>query len=173
MGVGVWTGDAVERGEETSTPPPSRRLRVAAAPPRATERQRFLVEKLAELGTAELCWLQTVHGVGRMPRVERSRAWAASALEQSHGAYLMEVRSEQVLPSDLSPFLLIADPGGAPLAAALEAAPRDLTVAIGPEGGFAAGELPAHGVRCSLGSRILRVETAAVAAAATLILVNT
>jgi RsmE family RNA methyltransferase len=172
VGFGVWTGEGIERGEETATAPPVRRLRVAVAPPRAAERQRFLVEKLAELGTSELLWLQTLRGVDRMPRSERSRAWAVGALEQSQGAYLMEVSVDQVRLSELAPFLLVADPGGPPLRTAIEEIPADVTVAVGPEGGFVPNELPAHGVPFSLGHRILRVETAAVAAA-TLILLNT
>jgi len=172
VGVGVWTGEGIERSEETATVPPVRRLHVAVAPPRAAERQRFLVEKLAELGTSELLWLQTVHGIDRMPRSERSHAWAAGALEQSHGAYLMEVSVDQIRLSELAPFLLVADPGGPPLRTAIEEIPADVTVAVGPEGGFTPNELPAHGVPFSLGQRILRVETAAVAAA-TLILLNT
>lgn len=172
VGAGVWTGEGIERGEETATVPPERRLRVAVAPPRAIERQRFLVEKLAELGTSEFLWLQTVRGVGRTPRSERSHAWAVGALEQSQGAHLMEISVDQIGVSELAPLLLIADPDGPPLRRAIEEIPADVTVAVGPEGGFVSNELPAHGVPFSLGDRVLRVETAAVIAA-TLILLNT
>jgi 16S rRNA (uracil1498-N3)-methyltransferase len=147
---------------------------MAVAPPRAAERQRFLVEKLAELGVAELRWLATIHVSGRVPRRERAQAWAVAALEQSRGVYLMEINAEDVPPADLMPPLLVADPGGRPLSRAFS--PRSgtvtVTVAVGPEGGFSADELPGHAEPLSLGPRILRVETAAVVAA-TLILVNT
>jgi 16S rRNA (uracil1498-N3)-methyltransferase len=64
---------------------------------------------------------------------------------------------------------LIADPAGSD---PIPNAPGDAAVAIGPEGGFSASELDAarragwHFV--SLGPRILRVETAAIAFAATI-----
>ncbi len=61
-------------------------------------------------------------------------------------------------------FVLVADPGGRPL---LEVAPRGdgiCVVLVGPEGGFAPGEVPSDAVPASLGDSILRVETAAVAA---------
>ena len=63
--------------------------------------------------------------------------------------------------------LLVALPGTDPLAAL--AIPPSLTVAIGPEGGFAATEIPADALPVGLGTTVLRVETAAVAAAAVLL----
>ena len=42
----------------------------------------------------------------------------------------------------------------------------EVIVAIGPEAGFAEEEIPADALRFGLGGRILRVETAAIVAAA-------
>lgn len=172
VGAGAWTGDGVERGAERTEAPPDLRLRIAVAPPRAGERQRFLVEKVGELGTSEICWLATVHGSGRVPRPDRSSAWAVAALEQSRGAYLMTIGADEAVLSELAPPLLVADPAGRPLRQAFPERSGTVTVAIGPEGGFAPGEVPGHAEPLSLGSRVLRVETAAIAAA-TLMLVNT
>jgi RsmE family RNA methyltransferase len=43
--------------------------------------------------------------------------------------------------------------------------PTDRTIAIGPEGGWSTAELAESGGQVSLGSTVLRVETAALAAA--------
>jgi RsmE family RNA methyltransferase len=58
--------------------------------------------------------------------------------------------------------VVLADPSGAPLR-------RDVTtVVVGPEGGFTTDELSCGAVLASLSAQILRVETAALAAAAQL-----
>ena len=48
-------------------------------------------EKLAELGVDELCWVSTRFWQGDPPGPAKARAWAIAALEQSRGAWLMEV----------------------------------------------------------------------------------
>lgn len=57
------------------------------------------------------------------------------------------------------PGAVVAEPDGRELRAG------DTTVAVGPEGGWAADELAAAREAVSLGDTVLRVETAAVAAA--------
>lgn len=162
-GEGVWTGTLIVRGpERTDTRPPS--LSIAVAPPRPRERQRFLVEKLAELGVSELVWLASEHGSGRAPHAEKATAWATVALEQSRGAFLMAVRGPSTWDTLDRP-LAVASPAGEP------GIPVDMaTVAIGPEGGFTDSEIPNDAVSFALGERILRVETAAIAAATLVLL---
>jgi 16S rRNA (uracil1498-N3)-methyltransferase len=61
--------------------------------------------------------------------------------------------------------VVVADPAGAPFGTALNfSSGGELTVVVGPEGGFAPDEVPAGMARLSLGGRILRVETAAIVA---------
>lgn len=165
-GDGVWTGQAILRGHEREVPRPVP-LTVAAAPPRGRERQRFLVEKLAEIGVGELLWLAAERAEGRPPPVAKAGTWAVGALEQSGGAHLMAVEGPCDWP-DLRRPLAVASPGnsaGIPAGVA--------TVAIGPEGGFSATEIPEDTSPFGLGPRILRVETAAVVAAALLLLPDT
>jgi RsmE family RNA methyltransferase len=57
------------------------------------------------------------------------------------------------------PEVAIAEPGGRPIGSG------DLAVAVGPEGGWTAGEVERAGDRVSIGPTVLRVETAAIAAA--------
>jgi RsmE family RNA methyltransferase len=47
--------------------------------------------------------------------------------------------------------------------------PSARTVVIGPEGGWSAGEIPEEAVRYDLGATVLRVETAALVAAARMV----
>ena len=161
-GEGTIEGATVHRGDETSEAPPIARLTLAVAPPRSTDRARFLVEKLAELGVDQLIWLKTEHTVGRPPRIDKARAWAREALEQSRGAWMMHVDESMVNIDDLGGTVLVADPGGRPATPIV----ADATLVIGPEGGLDPGECA--GIPVRLSDRILRVETAAIVGAALL-----
>jgi RsmE family RNA methyltransferase len=135
-------------------------LTVAVAPPSSKDRQRFLVEKLAELGVARLVWLKTLHGKNRVAHPTKVFSWILAAVEQSQGAWLMEVSPDLVELSDIEGKMVVCQPGGAtgPISADV--------VVIGPEGGFADDELPTDIPRWDLGPNVLRVETAALVAAA-------
>lgn len=158
LGLGSLVGSAVARGEESTVSRPIP-IVIAVAPPDNRDRARFAVEKLSELGVSRLRWLATRRGEGRIPAAEKARSWAVAALEQSHGAWLMEVDDELATWSSLERPLTVATPGG-------EATPHESrTVAIGPEGGWDEGEVPADASLLDLGPTILRVETAAIVAA--------
>lgn len=162
VGDGVLGGHVVRRGDEEEVPR-SYALEFAVAPPASKERQRFLVEKLAEIGVARLSWLHTKHGKNRPPTAHKSFAWALSAVEQSRGAWLMEIAPDMTTWSELeSPVVVCERSGGV-----MPHRPR--TVVIGPEGGFAADEIPEMSVTWDLGPTVLRVETAATVAAARLL----
>lgn len=158
-GDGVYRDGSVLRGEEREMARPSR-LVVVAAPPASRDRVRFMVEKLAELGVARLRFLVSRYAQGRPPRAERLRSWAVAGLEQSRGAWLLDTSPHAVALSDLSPPYAVCDPSGSADIAGVD------TVVIGPEGGWDPDELPSDVPRLALGSTILRVETAAVVAAA-------
>jgi 16S rRNA (uracil1498-N3)-methyltransferase len=164
-GRGLLTPAGIERGDERHVDRPGGTLTLAVAPPKAVARQRFIVEKLAELGVDRLVWIDTVHGEGRAPRDSKARAWAVAALEQSRGTYLMLVDGP-VLPKQAAPgaTCLVADPDGSRLDA--HRTGRATALFVGPEGGFAAGELPSPWPRITLGDGILRTDTAAVVGAA-------
>ncbi|MEN0111036.1 MAG: RsmE family RNA methyltransferase [Planctomycetota bacterium] len=139
------------------------------------DRQRVLVEKLTELGVAELVPLVTERGVAapKPSAVERLRRGVIEASKQCRRNVLMRVSDAEPLEAFLAAHpegeRLFAHPDGAALT------PADATgraaIAIGPEGGFTATEAAAATAAgwtaVSLGPRILRVETAAVALAAT------
>lgn len=163
FGEGTYEGDVIARGaEQRMARQPS--VTVAVAPPHRTSRIRFLVEKAAEIGVDRLVWLETAHGQGRPPRADKAASWARAALEQSRGAWLTDI-GEQVAIEDIqtlgSP--VFADVSGGKISELGDF--QDPVLCIGPEGGFAPGEIPEDAICVSLGNTILRVETAAVVGA--------
>lgn len=164
VGKGRLEGATVVRGDEISRHAPRVRLTVAVAPPSARDRQRFLVEKCAELGVRRIRWLATVHGAARRPPGSKAQSWADAALEQSRGAWRTTVDDTTTGTDELAGTVVVADPAGTDRVPTAS----EVTLLIGPEGGWAPGEwagLP----KISLGDRILRVETAAVVGAAALL----
>jgi 16S rRNA (uracil1498-N3)-methyltransferase len=135
----------------------------------------WLVEKATELGVARLLPVVTARTVVERIKGERLRAIAIEAAEQC-GRTLVPTIDEPVSLAALlagrtaGRTLYFADEtGGEALGKAFEAGPA--TILTGPEGGFTAeerGSIRAAGeVRAiSLGPRILRAETAALAGVA-------
>lgn len=163
-GEGTLSGGRVVRGTEDREPAPTRRLTLAVAPPRTADRARFLVEKSAELGVTRLAWLETAYGEGRPPPQSKAARWVVGALEQSRSVWRTELGG-LVTFDDLGPDCVLADAGGSPWPAIASRIGSDVTIAVGPEGGFHPDELARCPRHLSLSDRVLRVETAALAAA--------
>lgn len=140
------------------------------------DRQRWLVEKLVELGAARLAPLRTERSVVHpsSSALMRLRRAIIEASKQCGRNQLMKV--DPVVPVQdyiASPVpnadRWIADPGGVSHFPPVQAVSptRDVYLLVGPEGGFTDVELQlaASSGWCpiSLGERILRIETAAVA----------
>jgi RsmE family RNA methyltransferase len=157
IGKGILGPQMIERGEEQTVDRPTN-LTVAVAPPANKDRQRFLVEKLAELGVARLIWLETTRGKERVANISKVFSWVHAAVEQSRGAYLMEVSDDVVRLSDLDGDVVVCHPGGDDYPGEAD------VVAIGPEGGFSDDEIPPGARLWDLGPTVLRVETAAIVA---------
>jgi 16S rRNA (uracil1498-N3)-methyltransferase len=159
LGEGRYRAGSVTRGKETRHERPTD-LVLVAAPPDDRQRVRFMVEKLSELGVAELRFLATRYGQGRPQNEAKLRGWAVSGLEQSRGAWLMATSTGLVTFADITGPFVVCDAGGS------RENPHARTVVIGPEGGWAPDEVPIGAVRYDLGDTVLRVETAAIVAAA-------
>lgn len=139
------------------------RVVVAAAVPKGN-RLDWMVEKLAELGVAEFAPVRFARSVAALGEAKRRRLEkiAVAAAKQS-GAPLMAVSPERPverLPEDA----VLLDPR----------APERLetgagTVVVGPEGGLTPEEEGRFARRRSLGRTVLRIETAALAAAVRLL----
>lgn len=139
-------------------------------------RTDFIVEKAAELGAARLLPVQTEFTNADRIRQDRLQAHAVEAAEQCGGTFVPEVAALQKLGQVLADWpperhLMVCDETTAGEARALPATGRGApwAILIGPEGGFSASErrgLHAHERAhiVSLGPRILRADTAAVAA---------
>ena len=154
----VFTGVGVEAVGAVETAAGSiRALTVAVAPPKG-DRLEWLVAKCTEIGIDRLVLLDADHSVVRWSgerlerQLERLRRIAVEASMQCRRVWLPEI-SGQV------PAVTVADPGGRP------PTETDTAIAIGPEGGWSSKELEVAASTASLGPHILRVETAAVAAA--------
>jgi len=139
----------------------------------------YVVQKATELGVRRLQPVFTRRTIVDRVKVERMRANAIEAAEQSGRLNVPEIAEPADLPSLLSKWpegrtLIFCDEGGGarPIASALAALPDGPSAVLtGPEGGFDPEEralvraLPTV-VPVSLGSRILRADTAALAALA-------
>jgi 16S rRNA (uracil1498-N3)-methyltransferase len=156
---------------------PSAHLTLACAIPKG-ERADWLVEKTCELGLGALHWLRCARSVVAQASVARHARWerlAAAAARQSgrsrvptlHPAVPLETFLTQTQSMAASrwvahPGSAVARPGGGPHLAV-----------VGPEGGLSKAELQALAAAgytaVALSHHILRVETAAVCAAALLL----
>jgi len=164
------------RADPPAAGPP---LTLAVALPKG-ERQKWLVEKLTELGVTRLLPLRTERGVAEATpaAVERLRRGVIEACKQCGRNTLMEIAAPATVAEVLAGLTagcrgVVADPLGPALdAAALRNGAGAVLALVGPEGGFTAAELAAAqqagAGRATLGPHILRVETAAVALAARL-----
>jgi 16S rRNA (uracil1498-N3)-methyltransferase len=151
------------------------------------KRQRIdlVAEKASELGAAAIWPVFTERTVMTRVNLERLRANAIEAAEQTERLSVPEIR-EPVTLGELAHrwpkerrLLLCAEAGDArPIASVLQEILRErgdaigpAAILVGPEGGFASAELDALGklpfvTAVGLGPRILRADTAAVAALA-------
>jgi 16S rRNA (uracil1498-N3)-methyltransferase len=148
--------------------------------PLKSARLDYMVQKAVEMGVSQLRPILTQPGQIARVNLERMRANAIEAAEQCGILCLPEIAAPVPLIGALAAWqperhLVFCDEAAdvADPLAALAAVPRraPLAVLIGPEGGFAADERAAllklpRVTRLALGPRILRADTAAVAALA-------
>jgi len=139
----------------------------------------WLVEKGTELGASVLLPVCTVRSQSERLNLERLRAHAVEAAEQSERLSLPELHPPEALDRVLASWsaerpLMVCDESGAgePIGeAARRLAAGPMALLVGPEGGFDQTELDALDklsfvTRIGLGPRVLRAETAALAALA-------
>jgi len=182
---GEWTaslqkvaksGVAIHVHSQTRPQTPEPDLWLLAAPIKK-DRVDLVAEKAAELGVSRLWPVFTRRTVMSRVNTERLAANMVEAAEQCERLTIPEMAEPAALDKVLAgwdaerPLLFLDESGaGQPIATALAGmAPGKLAVLVGPEGGFDNTErallarLP-FAVPISLGPRILRAETAAIAA---------
>jgi 16S rRNA (uracil1498-N3)-methyltransferase len=186
---GEWLGRIVELAKnrglvaleaETRPQAPERDLWLAFAPIKRA-RIDYIAEKATELGATRLLPIMTRRTNVARVNVERLAANAREAAEQTERLSVPAVEAPQPLGQFLDRFpagrrLMVCDETGrGPSIAAVLADPAaaaaDWAVLIGPEGGFAPEELDAlrklpFVTAVGLGPRVLRADTAALAALA-------
>lgn len=144
-----------------------------------------LVERLAELGVAELWSYASERSIVRWDEVKTARLdrrWsqiARSAAKQSRNPFLLEPHAglgwhDLVAKVEREPFALtLWEEASLPMRAALESTSDRIALIVGPEGGLTRDEAEsladAGAPLVSLGPRVFRTEDAAVVAAAGLL----
>lgn len=175
-GRGAWrpcrvSGGVVEPDGETVVETAADPVTVAVAVPKQ-DRPEWLVGKLTELGVDRVVLLHAARSVVRWDgergarHVERLGRIVAEAAMQSRRVWLPELVGP-VAASDVLASIPVAEPRGRPLS------PADRSLAIGPEGGWSPEELAFATDTVGLGEQVLRVETAALAAAVLLVAART
>jgi 16S rRNA (uracil1498-N3)-methyltransferase len=154
-------------------------LHYAFAPLKAA-RLDYMVQKAVEMGVSRLQPVLTRHGQVARVNAERMRGNAIEAAQQCGILSLPEIGApvaltELIAAHDRTRYMVFCDEDAEvadPVAALGAVPPRSpLAVLVGPEGGFAQDERAAllrlpQVIRIALGPRILRADTAAVAALA-------
>lgn len=174
QGAGVTLGRRTRAQTETSD------LWLLFAPIKR-ERIDWIAEKATELGVSRLCPVMTGHTQMTRVNTERLRANAVEAAEQSERLSVPVIDEPVDLKSALASWpdgrrLFVCDETGTapPIAEVVSALqPGPMAALVGPEGGFTKAELDAlHKLpfvsAVGLGSRVLRADTAALAALAVL-----
>ena len=182
---GEWRGDLAAAGKRATTVALDRQVRKQPAPndlyylfaPLKHARLDYVVQKAVELGVSRLQPVLTRHTQVARVNLERMRANVVEAAQQCGVLAVPDVAAPSTLDEAIADEMRLlafcdeeadlADPVAALRVAAKNG--RPVAVLIGPEGGFADEERAAllkraNTVRLALGPRILRADTAAVAA---------
>ena len=178
---GEWLARIAEAGKKRMTLTIDRQTRgaevipdvwLAFAPVKRTQTD-WLVEKATELGVARLVPVITQRTIAERVKLERLVSIAIEAAEQCGRTRLPEIERPrplaQFLKDDGRTIYFADENGGEPASMSFKSGPA--TILVGPEGGFTDQErktMREHrdAVPISLGPRILRAETAALAALA-------
>jgi 16S rRNA (uracil1498-N3)-methyltransferase len=184
---GEWRANLVEVGKRRCALACRELTRAQAAGPDVDylfaplkhARLDYMVQKATEMGVARLQPVLTRRTIAARVNLDRMRANVIEAAEQCGILRIPEVaeprRLEALLEGwDGSRRLILCDEAAAvesPIAALSELEPGPLAVLIGPEGGFEGSERALlrqqpFVIAISLGPRVLRADTAAVAALA-------
>jgi 16S rRNA (uracil1498-N3)-methyltransferase len=181
---GEWAAEVAPEGRRAAALVVRERTRPQTPPgdlpylfaPLKSARLDYLAQKAVEMGASTLAPVLTRRTQASRVNRDRLRANAVEAAEQCGILTLPEILPEADLAGALDRLepgrrLVFCDedaPTADPLRTLQEAGPGPLAVLVGPEGGFEEAERAAilarpGTVRLSLGPRILRADTAAVA----------
>lgn len=184
---GEWRATVARRGKRDAVLDVERQTRPQSGgpdlhylfAPLKRSRLDYMVQKATELGVSRLQPVMTQHTNAERVNLDRMRANAIEAAEQCSILRIPEIAEPATLVRVLDTWdadrrLIFCDEGAPvadPIAALRAIPPGPIAVLIGPEGGFSTEErerLVARPFtsRIALGPRIMRADTAAVAALA-------
>ena len=178
---GEWSAEIIQAGRKSgillcrniSRPlvlPPDLWLMFA---PLKKSRSNFIVEKATEMGASQIMPIKTDFTNLERIRQDSLQSQAVEAAEQCGGTYVPSVLDLQKLSNVLDVWddrkIMFCDETFAGNTVDLSHSPGPWAILIGPEGGFSTAERKRLGEmsqvhRMALGPRILRAETAAIAA---------
>ncbi len=157
------------------------RIHIAIAPTKNADRLEWLVEKITELGVAEITLLDCDHSERTYTKLERLQKVAISAMKQSQKATLPLIHDlipfKNILTQESEQrFIAYVDFSNPQHLIQIATKHKDYLILIGPEGDFSKEELTLalqQGfVKVSLGNSRLRTETAGMAACCLLNSIN-
>ncbi len=151
------------------------RIHIAVVPVKSMDRLEFMIEKLTELGVTEITFIRTTRCERDKINMEKLMMRAVAAVKQSRNLFIPVLHPLIKLDS----FIKQTEVSRKYVAALSQDKPSSLSdisvtqestcILIGPEGDFTEDEMKQilnHGYEAvSLGSRVLRTETAAIYAA--------
>ena len=151
------------------------------------DKMDFIVQKCTELGISRIVPMISARCVSRPDEKSgakknvRYNKIALEAAQQSGRGIVPEIAEmktlvQAVADDDSEIKIVFYEGGGAPLRDIINSDVKSVSVYIGPEGGFEADEVEliekSGGVRATLGKRILRTQTAPVAALTAIMLLT-
>ena len=179
---GAWQAVVVEASKRNGVLMCQRQSKAQSMPPDMwllfaplkKARTDFIVEKATEMGAARILPVQTEFTNAERIRQDRLQAHAIEAAEQCGGTFVPKVEALQKLSAALQYWpqgrqIIFCDETAVGQSVAMPDIKAPCALLIGPEGGFSAAERALLLARddshaLSLGPRILRADTAAVAA---------
>ena len=144
-------------------------LSLAVGMPR-DDRTRWLIEKGVEMGVNRFIPLRTERSVKNRENADKLARYVVEASKQCGRNRLMEVAASLTwstwIAGETAECRVLAHPGGRAVLGSYCKMKGDVSLAVGPEGGFTEGEVKQaieQGWQVvDLGERILRIETAAI-----------
>ena len=165
---------------------PSVKVTLYQGVPKASKLEE-IIQKCTELGISEIVPTLTQRSISRpdekqaKKKNERYQKIALEAAQQSGRGIIPEVKSmiklSQAVREDTAELKIVFyEGGGKPLTELISRDVKSVSIYIGPEGGFEKSEVEmiqdAGGVAATLGKRILRTQTAPVAATTAIMLLT-
>lgn len=184
---GEWQGTITQASRKAARVTCNQCLREVRLPPDIdylfaplkSARLDYLTQKATEMGARRLCPVITRHTVADKVNLDRMRSNAVEAAEQCNMVYVPDVVEPQKLGQVLADWpdertLIFCDERAGqsnPVDSLKQVKPGPVAVLLGPEGGFSEEERDMilsvrDVVALSLGPRVMRADTAAVAAMA-------